>query len=123
MNVLLVYPKIPSTFWSFESALNFISKKSAEPPLGLITVAAMLPKEWNLKLIDMNVTELKDKDILWADYVFLSGMSVQINSFRDVIRRCNILNRKVVAGGPLATTQYQDFLGVDHLITNFHLEI
>lgn len=118
MNVLLVYPKIPSTFWSFESALNFISKKSAEPPLGLITVAAMLPKEWSLKLIDMNVTELKDKEILWADYVFLSGMSVQINSFRDVIRRCNILNRKVVAGGPLATTQYQDFLGVDYFVLN-----
>lgn len=118
MKVLLVYPKIPSTFWSFESALNFISKKSAEPPLGLITVAAMLPSDWKLKLIDINVAELKDKDIEWADYVFLSGMNVQIESFREVIRRCNILNTKIVAGGPLATTQYQDFLGVDHFVLN-----
>ncbi len=118
MKVLLVYPKTPSTFWSFESALNFISKKSAEPPLGLITVAAMLPSDWKLKLIDINVAELKDKDIEWADYVFLSGMNVQIESFREVIRRCNILNTKIVAGGPLATTQYQDFLGVDHFVLN-----
>lgn len=118
MNILLVYPKIPSTFWSFESALNFIAKKSAEPPLGLITVASMLPKEWNLKLIDMNVAELLDKDIVWADFVFLSGMSVQIHSFKEVIRRCNILSTKIVAGGPLATTQYKDFLGVDHFVLN-----
>jgi len=118
MNILLVYPKIPSTFWSFQGALKIISKKSAEAPLGLITVAAMLPDGWNLKLIDMNITELFDKDIKWADYVFLSGMNVQINSFRDVIKRSNILGTKIVAGGPLATTQYQDFLGVDHFILN-----
>ncbi len=118
MKILLVYPKTPSTFWSFESALNFISKKPAEPPLGLITIAAMLPKTWDLKLIDMNVSELLDEDITWADFVFLSGMSVQINSFREVIRRSNILGTKIVAGGPLATTQYQDFLGVDHFVLN-----
>ena len=118
MKILLVYPKIPSTFWSFESALNFISKKSAEPPLGLITIAAMLPKAWDIKLIDMNVSELLDEDITWADFVFLSGMSVQINSFREIIRRSNILGTKIVAGGPLATTQYQDFLGVDHFVLN-----
>ncbi|MEN8193424.1 MAG: B12-binding domain-containing radical SAM protein [Bacteroidota bacterium] len=118
MKILLVYPKTPSTFWSFETALEFISKKSAEPPLGLITVAAMLPEHWDLKLIDMNVSTLLDKDIKWADYVFLSGMSVQINSFKEVIRRCNILGTKIVAGGPLATTQYKDFLGIDHFVLN-----
>lgn len=118
MNILLVYPKIPSTFWSFEAALNIISKKSAEPPLGLLTVAAMLPEDWNLKLIDMNVTQLIDEDLLWADYVFLSGMNIQINSFRNVIKRANILGTKIVAGGPLATTQYKDFLGVDHFVLN-----
>lgn len=118
MNILLVYPKIPSTFWSFEGALKIISKKSAEAPLGLITIAAMLPEDWNLKLIDMNVCELIDKDLKWADYVFLSGMNVQINSFRDVIKRSNILGTKVVAGGPLATTQHQDFLGIDHFVLN-----
>lgn len=118
MNILLVYPETPATFWSFKDALDFVSKKSAEPPLGLITVAAMLPKEWELKLIDTNVTKLKDKDILWANYVFLSGMSVQIKSFKDILLRCNKLDTKVVAGGPLATTQYKEFLGVSHFVLN-----
>ncbi len=118
MKILLVYPEIPSTFWSFKAALKFVSKKSAEPPLGLITVAAMLPKKWELKLVDMNVTKLKDEDILWADYVFLSGMSIQLVSFKEVIRKCNILGAKVVAGGPMATTQQGEFLGVDHFVLN-----
>ena len=118
MKILLVYPETPSSFWSFKDALKFVSKKAPEPPLGLITVAAMLPGSWKKKLIDMNVSRLEDKDILWADYVFLSGMNIQISSFKEVIRRCNKLNVKVVAGGPLATTQYKDFLGVDHFILN-----
>ena len=118
MKILLVYPKTPSTFWGFEGALNFISKKSAEPPLGLITIAAILPDTWDLKLVDMNVSGLLDDDIKWADFIFLSGMSVQINSFKEVIRRSNILGTKIVAGGPLATIQHQDILGVDHFVLN-----
>ena len=118
MNILLVNPETPSTFWSFKDALKFVSKKSAEPPLGLITVAAMLPKDWNLKLIDMNVTTLNDKDLLWAGYVFLTGMNVHVNSIREIIRRCNKLGTKIVGGGPLFTTQHQDFLGIDHFVLN-----
>jgi len=118
MNILLVYPETPSTFWSFKDALDFVSKKSAEPPLGLITVAALLPTEWNKRLIDLNVSKMKDEDILWADYLFLSGMNVQVHSFKDVIRRANKLGVKVIAGGPYATTQYEDILGVDHFILN-----
>jgi len=118
MNILFVYPETPLSFWSFKDALKFVSKKAPEPPLGLITVAAMLPEEWEMKLIDMNVSKLKDKHILWADYVFLSGMNIHINSFKDVIRRCNTLGIKIVVGGPLATTQPDDFLGVDHFILN-----
>lgn len=118
MKILLVYPETPASFWSFKDALKFVAKKVAEPPLGLITVAAMLPKEWDKKLIDMNISMLEDKHILWADYVFLSGMNIQIKSFKDVIRRCNTLGRKIVVGGPLATTQYKDFLGVDHFVLN-----
>jgi len=118
MKILLVYPETPSTFWSFHDALKFVSKKSAEPPLGLITVAAMLPKDWEKKLIDMNVSRLEDKHLLWADYVFLSGMNVHIKSFKEVVRRCNKLGVKIVAGGPLCTTQYQDFLGIDHFVLN-----
>lgn len=118
MKILLVYPETPATYWSFKDALKFISKKAAEPPLGLITVAAMLPKEWQKKLIDMNVSKLKDEDLLWADYVFIGAMNVHLNSFREIVRRCNKFGIKVVAGGPLATTQYNDLLGVDHFVLN-----
>jgi radical SAM superfamily enzyme YgiQ (UPF0313 family) len=118
MKILLVYPETPVTFWSFTNALKIISKKAAEPPLGLITVAAMLPQNWDIKLIDMNVSPLLDDDIRNADYVFLSGMSVQINSFREVIKRCNIIGTKIVAGGPLVTIHHEDFLGIDHFVLN-----
>ncbi|MFO7891833.1 MAG: DUF4070 domain-containing protein [bacterium] len=116
MKILLIYPKIPNTFWSFKNALRFISKKSSEPPLGLLTVAAMLPEDWEKKLIDMNVSDLKDRDIQWADYVFISGMEVHIESFKKVVRRCNTLGVKVVAGGPMCTLDYKHFLGVDHFV-------
>ena len=88
------------------------------PPLGLLTVASMLPREWEIKLVDMNVTSLRDDEILWCDYVFLSGMNVQLNSMKEVIKRCNNLCVKVVAGGPMCTTDYKEFAGVDHFILN-----
>lgn len=118
MNILLVYPESPVTFCGFRDALKFISKKSVEPPLGLLTVAAMLPRGWNKKLIDMNVTRLKDEHIMWADYVFLSGMNVQKPSFVKVVRRCNQLGIKVVAGGPMVSLGHEEFPGVDHFILN-----
>jgi len=118
MNILLVYPETPSTFWSFRNALRFISKKSSEPPLGLLTIAAMLPKDWTIKLIDTNVRTLKDDHIRWADYVFITGMNVHVNSMKDIIKRCNDLGVKVVAGGPACTTDDQEFEGVDHFVLN-----
>jgi len=116
MRILLVYPQYPDTFWSFKHALKFVSKKAAFPPLGLLTVAAMLPGEWEKKLVDMNVTRLTDEDIKWADYVFISAMVVQQNSVREVIARCKRLNTRIVAGGPLFTTGYEEFDGVDHFV-------
>ena len=118
MNILLVYPETPATFWSFKNALKFVSKKSSEPPLGLLTIAGMLPEFWNKKLVDMNVSTLEEKHIRWADYVFLSGMNVQKQSFMQVIKLCNELDTKIVAGGPLATMEYENFLGVDHFVLN-----
>jgi radical SAM superfamily enzyme YgiQ (UPF0313 family) len=118
LNILFVYPRYPDAFWSFKHALKFISKKAAFPPLGLLTVAAMLPPQWHKKLVDMNITNLTDEDIKWADYVFISAMIVQQSSVREVIARCKELHTKTVAGGPLFTTGYDQFdLGeVDHFI-------
>ena len=118
MKILLVYPQYPDAFWSFKHALKFISKKAAFPPLGLLTVAAMLPEEWQKKLVDMNITTLTDEDIKWADYVFISAMIVQQESVKEVIARCGELHTKIVAGVPLFTTGYEQFnLGdVDHLV-------
>ena len=112
----MVYPQYPDTFWSFKHALKFVSKKAAFPPLGLLTVAAMLPGEWEKKLVDMNVTRLTDEDIKWADYVFISAMVVQQDSVKEVIARCKRLNTRIVAGGPLFTTGYEEFDGVDHFV-------
>ena len=116
MKILFVYPHYPDTFWSFKHALKFISKKAAFPPLGLLTVAAMLPPDWEKKLVDMNVTVLSDKDIKWADYVFISAMAVQRDSAKEVVSRCKALGVKTVAGGPLFTSGFEEFDGVDHFV-------
>jgi len=118
MKILLVYPEYPDTFWSFSYALKFISKKAAYPPLGLITVAAMLPPQWSKRLVDMNVQKLRDKDLLWADYVFLSAMSIQRESVRSVLAKCRDLGVRVVAGGPLFSNDHEEFADVDHLVLN-----
>jgi radical SAM superfamily enzyme YgiQ (UPF0313 family) len=118
MNILLVYPRYPDTFWSFRHALKFISTPASFPPLGLLTVAAMLPKEWEKRLIDMDVRSLKDEAIRWADYVFISAMAVQKKSAQEVIDRCKKLGTKTVVGGPLFTADPAAFDGVDHLVLN-----
>jgi radical SAM superfamily enzyme YgiQ (UPF0313 family) len=116
MKILLVYPHYPDTFWSFRHALKFINRKASFPPLGLLTVAAMLPVEWQLRLVDMNVRLLGDDDLEWADYVFISAMSIQRKSAREVISRCLQMGVKTVAGGPLFTACHDDFPDVDHLV-------
>lgn len=116
--ILLVYPEFPATFWSFDYALKFISKKAGMTPLGLITIAALLPQSWEKKLVDLNTSHLKDKDLLWADYVFISAMDIQKKSARTVIDRCKKLGVKTVAGGPLFSCDESDFSDVDHLLLN-----
>lgn len=118
MKILLVYPEFPVTFWSFKHALKFVSKKALAPPLGLLTVAAILPRIFTKKLIDMNVTSLDKEDIEWADYVFISAMAIQRESAEKVIARCRNLGVKTVAGGPLFTASSADFQMVDHLVLN-----
>lgn len=116
MNALFVYPRIPPTYWSFGYALDYLSKKAAFAPLGLLTVAAMVPQGWNRRLVDLNVRDLGDGDLAWADYAFVSAMSVQRDSCREVIERCVRHGVRVVAGGPLFTSDEDAFPGVDHLV-------
>ena len=116
MRILLVYPEFPDTFWSFKHALRFIHKKSTFPPLGLLTIAAMLPDQWEKRLVDMNVKRLTQRDIEWADYVFVSAMVVQRESTHQVVDWCKKLGAKVVAGGPLFLSDHEEFPQVDHFV-------
>ena len=118
MKILFVYPQYPNTFWSFKYALKFISKNASYPPLGLLTVAAMVPPHWDKKLVDLNVSSLSDKELLWADFVFISAISIQEESVRDIISRCKSLGIKTVAGGPLFTADPEHFPDIDHLVLN-----
>lgn len=118
MKILMIYPEYPVTFWSFKYALTFINKKASLPPLGLLTVASLLPVHWDKKLVDMNVSELSDADILWADYVFISGMTVQRASAQFVIERVRQFGKFIVAGGPLFSAEYDSFGGVDCFVLN-----
>ena len=116
MNILLINPEVPDTFWGLKNTLKFVSKRSFLPPLGLLTVAAMLPEGWSKKLVDVNTSKLKDCDIRWADYVFITAMFVQRESADNIIARCIKLGTKIVAGGPLFTSLPEDYLHVDHLV-------
>jgi radical SAM superfamily enzyme YgiQ (UPF0313 family) len=116
MNVLLIYPKFPDTFWSFKHALKFIRKKATNPPLGLLTVAAMLPDEFHRRVIDINVEGLTDEDLAWADLAFIGAMAVQRDSAKQTIARCQAAGVKVIAGGPLFTAEPDAFEEVDHLV-------
>ena len=118
MNVLLVYPEFPETFWGFKHALKFIWKRASLPPLGLLTVAAMLPPRWKPRLVDMNVQSLRDSDLAWADLVCISAMIAQQSSVREVIVRCRGAGRTIIAGGPLFTSEQAGFPEVDHFILN-----
>ncbi|MFH1568174.1 MAG: B12-binding domain-containing radical SAM protein [Gemmatimonadota bacterium] len=118
MNVLLIYPAFPDTFWSFQYALRFIRKKAALPPLGLFTVGSLLPPEWSKRLVDVNVTRLSQEDLAWADLAMVSGMSVQRTSALEIIARCQEAGVPVVGGGPLFTGEPELFGHVDHLVLN-----
>lgn len=116
MKILLIYPKVEETFWSFKHALKIVRRKAAFPPLGALTVAAMLPASWEKRLVDLNVRDLLDSDLQWADLVFVSAMVAQKASARRVIDRCNQLEITTVGGGPLFNTYRDDYGDVDHLV-------
>jgi len=118
MKILLLYPEFPDTFWSFKHALKFIRKKAALPPLGLLTVAALLPKVWAKRLVDVNVRKLRENDLEWADAVFISGMIAQQTSAHELIASCRAAGKTIVAGGPLFTLGHEKFPEVDHFVLN-----
>lgn len=118
MNALLIYPEFPDTFWSFKHALKFVRKKAAHPPLGLLTVAAMLPEAWDKRLVDANVAPLTQEDLDWADIVLIGAMTAQRDSCRQIIDRCKEADLPVVAGGPLFTGEHEDFPQVDYFVLN-----
>lgn len=115
MKVLLLNPEFPDTYWSFRHALPFEGKRSAFPPLGLMTVSALLPPSWEKRMVDMNVRRLKSSDIEWADIVFATAMLVQKDFLHDAVRRCKAMGKRVVLGGPYVTTTIEDLPDADHI--------
>ncbi len=113
---MYVYPKFPETFWSFTYALKFIKKKSAFPPLGLLTVAAPLPDHWPKRLVDENIEDLSDEYLAWADVVLVGAMALQRKAAVRIIDRCKERRLRIVAGGPLFTAEPDSFDRVDHLV-------
>jgi radical SAM superfamily enzyme YgiQ (UPF0313 family) len=115
MKVLLVNPEFPETYWSFRHAVRFEGKRSVFPPLGLLTVSALLPPSWERRLVDLNVQSLKSSDIEWADMVFATAMLVQKESLKEVVGRCKARGKRVVLGGPYVTTTVEKLPEADHI--------
>jgi radical SAM superfamily enzyme YgiQ (UPF0313 family) len=116
MRILLISPQTPDTFWSFKHVLRFVSKRAAFPPLGLLTVAAMLPRAWDLRLVDLNVERLQEADLRWADYVMISAMIIHKESVNAIVARCAAAGKPVIAGGPLFTTGHAAFPNIRHFV-------
>lgn len=115
MRLLLVYPKFPTTYWGFQHSLSLIDKRATLPPLGLITVAALLPKDWELRLVDMNVGPLHAHDLRWADAVLTGGMLVQESSIHEILARARELGRRSLLGGPVCSSSPERFDDADCL--------
>ena len=115
MKILLINPDFPDTYWSFRHALPFEGKRSAFPPLGLLTISALLPRSWERRLVDLNVASLKSSAIDWADIIFVTAMLVQKDSLRDVVQRCKARGKRVVIGGPYVTTSAENLPEADHI--------
>jgi radical SAM superfamily enzyme YgiQ (UPF0313 family) len=116
MNVLLIYPEFPDTYWSFKHALKFLGKRAAQPPLGLMTIAALLPGSWKKRLVDTNVERLKDAHLAWADVAMISGMHIQRESLAAIVERCHARGLRTVVGGPIASSLSPADLKTDHVV-------
>ena len=104
MRTLFIYPEFPKTFWSYEKILELVNRKVLLPPLGMVTVAALLPQEWEMKLVDRNVREVTDAEWDWAELVIISGMIVQKDDMAVQIGRAKQRGLPVAVGGPFASS-------------------
>ena len=116
MNALLIYPQFPDTYWSFKHALSFLGKRAAQPPLGLMTVAALLPNCWSKRLVDENIERLRDRDLKWADVALISAMHIQKDALFAILARCRSLGLRTVVGGPIASSLPWEEIHADHLV-------
>jgi len=116
MNALLIYPKFPETYWSFKHALSFLGKRAAQPPLGLMTVAALLPRPWSKRLVDENVERLRDRDLKWADVALISAMHIQTDALFAILARCRAFGLRTVVGGPIASSLSALEIDADHVV-------
>ena len=104
MRALFIYPEFPKTFWSYEKILELVNRKVLLPPLGMVTVAALLPQDWEMKLVDRNVREVTAEEWAWAELVIISGMIVQKDDMAVQIARAKERNLPVAVGGPFASS-------------------
>jgi len=116
MKILLIYPEYENTFWNLKKVLNVMGKKAAYPPLGLLTIAALLPEKWEKILIDMNCENLKDEQIRWADHIMISSIVGQKRSTREIIDKVHKMDKKIIAGGSLFTTDWKEFSDIDTIV-------
>jgi radical SAM superfamily enzyme YgiQ (UPF0313 family) len=116
MNALLIYPRFPDTYWSFKHALSFLGKRAAQPPLGLMTVAALLPHSWNKRLVDENIERLRDRDLAWADVALISAMHIQKDALFAILARCRDLGLRTVVGGPITSSLSAEEINADHVV-------
>src|SRR6202051_683050 len=117
IKVLMVWPRFPASYWSLGEATQIVPERSLVPPLGLITVAALCPKRWEIRLVDLAFQELSDEDILWADLVMVSAMAVQREGVRQTLERASKLNRRTMMGGPYASSDPDALLPLaDHVV-------
>ncbi len=123
MKILLIYPEYENTFWNVKKVLRVLGKKAAYPPLGLLTVAAMLPNHWEKKLTDMNCETLKEEHIKWADYVLISSIVGQKQSTKKVVNKVHEIGKTIIAGGSLFTTQWEEFSNIDTIVLGESEEI
>jgi radical SAM superfamily enzyme YgiQ (UPF0313 family) len=113
MKILLTYPETPVSYWGFQHALALDGRRGAFPPLGLLTVAALLPQEWEFRLADGNTKPITDDAIAWADAVLVGGMRIEMSRMHELLRRARRLGKRTVAGGPAVSTSPDDFGDAD----------